>query len=198
MSRGFPLTARPFSVTASLHSSPSSSGSSLAVPSGPAERMKRRRPSVSVSVLSVNSTSTFPRSSMQTRRLTSTLRRASCRDPAARLVETTAGSSWGEIPTAMASENSSASITGLCKPTLMMKIALVRTPATWTSSIENFRSPTWNSVSGCHSPSPRAIRPNSASPPVATTTPVPDLHDGAHQRTAAQLGQRRPGGDRFR
>jgi hypothetical protein len=136
--------------------------------------MNRRLPSVSVPVLSVNSTSMSPRSSTQTSRLTSTLRWASCREPAARLVETTAGSSCGEIPTAIDSENSSASSTGLCSATLMTKIAPVSAPATWTSSIENFRSPTWNSVSGCCCPRPTAIRPNSASPPVATTTPVPD------------------------
>lgn len=38
--------------------------------------------------------------------------------------------------------------------------------------MEKRRSPAWNSVSGCRSPSPSAIRPNSARPPVATTTPV--------------------------
>ena len=37
---------------------------------------------------------------MHTNRLTRTRRRASCRDPAARLVDTTAGSSCGVIPTA--------------------------------------------------------------------------------------------------
>jgi hypothetical protein len=85
---------------------------------------------------------------MHTSRLTRTLERASCRDPAARLVETTAGSSCGEMPTAIDSENSSAVMTGLCSATLMMKIAPVSTPATCTSSIENLRSPAWNSVSG--------------------------------------------------
>ena len=140
---------------------------------GPSGAHEGMLPSVSVPVLSVNSTSTLPRSSMHTSRLTSTLLRASCRDPAARLVETTAGSSCGLMPTAIASENSSASSTGLCNTTLMTKIAPVSTPATWTSNMENLRSPTWNSVSGCFSLSPTAIRPNSASPPVATTTPAP-------------------------
>ena len=111
---------------------------------------------------------------MQTSRLTRTLERASCRDPAVRLVETTAGSSCGVIPTAIARENSSAASTGLCSATLMMKIAVVSTAATWTSSIENLRSPAWNSVSGCPCPRPTAIRPNSAWLPVATTTPVAD------------------------
>ena len=48
------------------------------------------------------------------------------------VVDTTAGSSCGEMPTAMASENSSASITGRCKTTLMTKMAAVSTPATCT------------------------------------------------------------------
>ena len=67
---------------------------------------------------------------MQTSRLTSTLRRLIRRDPAARLVDTTAGSSCGVMPTAMARENSSASMIGLCSATLMMKIELVSAPAT--------------------------------------------------------------------
>ena len=49
---------------------------------------------------------------MHTNRLTSTLALASCRDPVARLVLTTAGSSCGVMPTAIASENSTESITG--------------------------------------------------------------------------------------
>jgi len=36
---------------------------------------------------------------------------------------------------------------GRCRATLMMKMDVVRDPATYTSSIENRRSPTWNSVS---------------------------------------------------
>ena len=86
---------------------------------GRAARMKLIRPSVSVPVLSVNSTSMSPRSSMHTSRLTSTLRRASRRDPVARLVDTTAGSSCGVMPTAMARENSSASRSGRCSTTLI-------------------------------------------------------------------------------
>ena len=67
-------------------------------------------PSVSVPVLSVKSTSMLPRSSIVTSRLTSTLRRASWRDPVARLTLTIAGRSCGVIPIAIASENSSASM----------------------------------------------------------------------------------------
>ena len=67
---------------------------------------------------------------MQTSRLTSTLRWLMRRDPSARLVETTAGSSCGVMPTAIASENSSASMIGLCKTTLITKIDPVSAPAT--------------------------------------------------------------------
>ena len=65
-------------------------------------RLRRRRsrralrsnvmwPSVSVPVLSVNSSVMLPRSSMLTSRFTSTLRRASRRDPVERLTVTIAG-----------------------------------------------------------------------------------------------------------
>ena len=67
---------------------------------------------------------------MHTSRLTSTLRRLIRRDPAARLVDTTAGSSCGVMPTAMASENSRASMIGLCSATLITKIDVVSAPAT--------------------------------------------------------------------
>ena len=50
---------------------------------------------------------------MHTRRLTRTFFSASRREPVARLVDTTAGRSWGVMPTATASENSTASISGL-------------------------------------------------------------------------------------
>ena len=110
---------------------------------------------------------------MQTSRLTSTLRRLIWRDPAARLVETTAGSSCGVMPTAMASEKSRASRNGLWSSTLMTKIEVVRAPATLTSSIEKRRRPTWNSVSSWWVLSPVAMAPNSVCDPVATTTPRP-------------------------
>ena len=49
---------------------------------------------------------------MHTNRLTRTLRWASRRDPVARLVLTTAGSSCGVMPTAIANANNTESITG--------------------------------------------------------------------------------------
>jgi hypothetical protein len=47
----------------------------------------------------------------------------------------------------MARENSNASRIGRCSTTLMTKIEMVSAAATYTSSIENRRSPTWNWVS---------------------------------------------------
>ena len=74
-----------------------------------------------------------PRSSIHTKRLTSTLALASFRDPVARLALTTAGSSCGVIPTAIASENSTESITGLRSSRLLTKISTVSAIATCSS-----------------------------------------------------------------
>ena len=111
-----------------------------------------------------------PRSSMLTSRFTRTLCAANRCAPVARLVDTTAGSSCGVIPTAIASEKSTASISGRPRATLITRIARLRTPATFARSPENFVRPTWNSVGGWRSPRPSAIAPNRVSPPVATTT----------------------------
>jgi hypothetical protein len=128
-------------------------------------------PSVSVPVLSVNSNVMLPRSSMLTRRLTSTFLRANRREPVDRLTVTIAGRSWGVRPIAIARENNSASMNGRCSTRLITKIDAVSTPATRTSRNENFRRPTWNAVSPGRSPSPAAIRPNAVCIPVRTTTP---------------------------
>ena len=93
--------------------------------------------------------------------------------PVARLVVTTAGSNWGVMPTAIASEKSSDSSSGHPKIMLITKIDVVRTPATSTSSTEKWRSPAWNSVTSWRSPKPAAILPNSVRRPVLTTTPSP-------------------------
>ncbi len=71
-----------------------------------------------------------PRSSMLTNRLTKTLRLASSRDPEARLLLTTAGSSCGVMPTAMASANSTDSMTGRRSITLASRMNTVRVNAT--------------------------------------------------------------------
>ena len=70
---------------------------------------------------------------MHTRRLTSTLSSASRRDPVARLVLTTAGSSCGVMPTAIASANSTESITGRCSSRLVTRISTVSVIATHSS-----------------------------------------------------------------
>lgn len=67
---------------------------------------------------------------MHTSRLTRTLRRRIRRDPAARLVDTTAGRSCGVIPTAIAKLKSRASMIGLCSRMLAMKIEAVKAAAT--------------------------------------------------------------------
>ena len=64
--------------------------------------------------------------SLLTRTLSLTRRRA----PVARLVLTTAGSSWGVIPTAMASPKSTESITGLLRSRLVATITAVNVIAT--------------------------------------------------------------------
>ena len=70
---------------------------------------------------------------MHTRRLTRTLALASRREPVARLALTTAGSSCGVIPTAIASAKSTESITGRCNSRLVIKIITVSTIATRSS-----------------------------------------------------------------
>ena len=172
-SSGLPPTARPSSMVASLQTRPRRRTESAAPPDGSTARTKLIAPSVRVPVLSVSSTSMSPRSSIQTSRLTRTPFRARRRDPVARLVVTTAGRSCGVIPTAMASENSSDSSSGRSRIRLITKIEVVSTPATWTSSTENFRRPVWNSVTSWRSPRPAAMRPNSARAPVSTTTARP-------------------------
>ena len=138
---------------------------------------------------------------MQTSRLTSTFAPAICREPAARLVVTTAGSSCGVMPTAIASENSSAS---MHRPVQRDVDHEDRGRQRAGDVDQQHREPAQADLELglelARSPSPAAIRPNSVRGPVATTTPrpLPAVHDRAHQRAAGQLGQRRPGGDRRR
>ena len=69
-------------------------------------------PSVSVPVLSVKRISMLPRSSMATNLFTSTLFAASAFDPDERLTVTMAGIISGAMPTAIAREKRSASMSG--------------------------------------------------------------------------------------
>ena len=70
---------------------------------------------------------------MQTNRLTRTLSRANRRDPVARLVLTTAGSSCGVMPTAIASANNTESMTDRRSNRLVTKMSAVRVSATHSS-----------------------------------------------------------------
>ena len=98
--------------------------------------------------MSVKSTSMLPKSSIATNRRTKTPRCAIRFAPTARLIVTIAGSSSGVSPTAIARENSTASIGGRPIATLITKIAITRTAVMRTSSLPNSRSPRWNDVSG--------------------------------------------------
>ena len=70
---------------------------------------------------------------MHTNRFTSTLALASWRAPVARPVLTTAGSSCGVIPTAIASENSTESMIGFCNSRLLIKMITISATATCSS-----------------------------------------------------------------
>jgi hypothetical protein len=106
---------------------------SLGCPSGSMASTSVMRPSVNVPVLSVISTSISPRSSMHTSRLTRTLSLASRRAPVARLVLTTAGNSWGVMPTAIAKANRIESMMGRCNSRLVMRMRAVSVSATQSS-----------------------------------------------------------------
>ena len=115
----------------------------------------------------------LPRSSIATSRLTSTRLRASAREPLDSPTVTTAGMSSGVIPTAIASENSRASSSGLWNAMLKMKIVMESTPAMRTRNVENPLKPCWNADAVARSASPDAMAPNAVARPVATTTPRP-------------------------
>ena len=83
---------------------------------------------------------------MATSRLTSTFLAARALDPAERLTVTMAGIISGAMPTAMASEKSSASMSGRDRATLTMKMKTVSTAATPNRNRENRDSPTSNAV----------------------------------------------------
>ena len=84
-----------------------------------------------------------------------------------------AGIISGAIPTAMAKENSRASISGRAKTTLTAKTKVVRTMATRNKKREKRESPLSKAVwLGC-SERPAAIWPKAVRGPVTTTTPTP-------------------------
>ena len=135
---------------------------------------------------------------MATSRFTSTFLAASALEPAERLTVTMAGIISGAIPTAMASEKSSASMRGRDKATLTMKMNAVSTAATANKKRENCDKPTSKAVWPCFSDRPAAICPNAVRAPVRTTTPSAGaLVDDRPHEHASRLIQRRAAGDRL-
>ena len=89
------------------------------------------------------------------------------------------------MPTATASENSTASMTGRPRATLITKIVTLSTPPTLANRPEKRVRPSWNSVWGCRSPSPTAIRPNWVERPGRDHDGVGGalVHDRPHEQT---------------
>ena len=116
----------------------------------------------------------LPRSSMATSRFTSTFFAARAFEPAERLTVTMAGIISGAMPTAMASEKSSASMRGRDSATLTMKMNAVSTAATSNKNREKRDRPTSKAVWLCFSARPAAICPKAVRAPVRTTTPRAD------------------------
>jgi hypothetical protein len=85
-----------------------------------------------------------------------------------------AGIISGAMPTAMARENSSASMSGRDSDTLMMKMNAVRTAATANRKREKRDRPASKAVCPCFSARPDAICPKAVRPPVCTTMPRAD------------------------
>jgi hypothetical protein len=96
----------------------------------------------------------FPRSSILTRRFTTTSLFASRRAPVDRLTVTIAGRSCGVRPTAIARAKSADSRTERWSNALITKIETVRATVTRIRSFEKSRSPTWKAVSGGRVPRP--------------------------------------------
>ena len=115
----------------------------------------------------------LPRSSIATRRFTSTFFAARALEPDERLTVTMAGIISGAMPTAMASENSSASISGRDSATLTMKMNAVSTAATSNNKREKRDRPTSKAVWARLSPRPAAIWPNAVRVPVRTPRQAP-------------------------
>ena len=113
----------------------------------------------------------LPRSSIVTSRLTSTRLRASAREPLDRLTETIAGSSCGVIPMAMASENSSASISGRENATLIDEDRDREDAGDLHEQLREAAQPDLEGGLGLPLAEPAAICPNAVAVPVETTTP---------------------------
>ena len=117
----------------------------------------------------------LPRSSIVTSRLTSTRLRASWRDPLARLTVTMAGSSCGVMPIAIASENSSASISGREKRDVDDEDRDGEHGGDLHEQPREVAQPDLERRLGLPLREPgRDAAPNAVAVPVATTTPRPE------------------------
>ena len=128
--------------------------------------------SVSVPVLSVQSTSMAPRSWMAARRFTITRRAASLLAPLAKVTVTTIGKSSGVRPTARASANSSDSRKGRWNTTLVATTNSTRKTVSRSIRNPNWRIPRSNASLGRSVASPCASPPSSVARPVRHTKAV--------------------------
>ncbi len=183
--------ARPRSSSPRCRPARAAAAPVACAPAGSRASSKVMAPSVRVPVLSVNSTSMLPRSSIVTSRLTSTRLRASARDPVDRLTLTIAGSSCGVIPMAIARQNRSASSSGRESATLITKIETVSTAATSPASARSRAGrPGTPSPPGARRARPRSCRMRWRRP---STRPRPAgalVDDGAHERAGRQIDRR--------
>ena len=104
------------------------------------------------------------------------------------------------MPIAMARLNSSDSINGRDRTTLITKIETVRTPATLTSRREKLRRPTWKAVSAWRSPRPEGDLPERGGRSGGDDHPASGalVHDGAHERAGGEVDRGVAGRDRLR
>jgi hypothetical protein len=127
---------------------------------------------VSVPVLSVHSTVMAPRSWIEARRLTITLRAAMRSAPRVKVTVVIMGSSSGVRPTARATENISDSSTGRPNRTCVASTTTIRAmDRRATSSPKACRS-RWNGEGVGDSASAAAAAPNRVRVPVATTSAI--------------------------
>ena len=172
-------------------------GRRLPAPAASMPRSKVIRPSVRVPVLSVKRISMLPRSSMATSRLTRTFFAARAFDPAERLTVTMAGIISGAMPTAMASENSRASMSGRERATLTMKMNAVSTAATPNRNLEKRDRPTSNAVWPCARPGrPRSGRRRCERPSDHHPERRPLVDDRPHEGAARLVLRQTPGDGR--
>ena len=129
---------------------------------------------------------------MHTSRLTSTFLAASRREPVARLVDTTAGSSWGVMPTATARENSTASMTGRPKRDVDHEDRDAEHPADLGQQPREAGETELELGLGVAFPEPDRDPPELGGRPGRHHHGVGGalVHDGSHEQARRQLGER--------